>query len=115
MKGVTIEGDVSPTLSREYLASFIEELNEKQTISIDEISRLAHAWGNDFVTSLEAYLFLKKSGATLESDISLDDIECYLRFELRYGHSRPSENVLRVFSFLFPGSGYGKVATKTFV
>eukprot|EP00826_Nyctotherus_ovalis_P050751 TRINITY_DN6259_c0_g1_i11.p1 TRINITY_DN6259_c0_g1~~TRINITY_DN6259_c0_g1_i11.p1 ORF type:complete len:306 (+),score=87.81 TRINITY_DN6259_c0_g1_i11:828-1745(+) len=115
MKGVTIEGEVSPILSREYLASFIEELNQKQTISIDEISQLAHAWGNDYVTSLEAYLFLKKSGATLENDISLDDIECYLRFELKYGHNKAGENVLRVFSFLFPGCGYGKLPTKTFV
>jgi hypothetical protein len=115
MRGITIDGEVSPTLSRDYLATFIEELNQKQSISIGEISELAHAWGNDYVSSLEAYLFLKKNGATLENEISLDDIENYLKFEHKHGQNRVSENILKAFTFLFPGSGYGKLSTKSFV
>lgn len=115
MKGNTFDGDVPSILSKEYLATFIEELNEKQTVSIKEISDLAHAWGNDYVSSLEAYLFLKKNNATLDKEITLDDIQTYIRFELNYGRNRPGENIMRMFAFLFPGSGQGKQSTKSFV
>ena len=115
MKNITIDGEVSPLLNRDYLATFIEELNQKNTISIDEISELAHAWGNDYVSSLEAYLFLKKNGATLENEIRLDDIENYLRFEHKYGQNKGSENILKTFTFLFPGGSHGKIPTKNFM
>ena len=101
MKGIEIDAPISPIVDRDNLQSYIEELNEKESISVNDIRELAHAWGNDQVSNLEAYLFLKKSNATLERNITIDDIEQYLRFESKYGQTSVFVNISQLISLLF--------------
>lgn len=66
------------------------------------------------MTNLEAYLFLKKSHATLERSITVEDIEKYLRFEAKYSQEKPSTNILNMVSLLFARKSPGKIDLREF-
>ena len=100
-------------MQREDLSGYIEELNKRDDVSIDEICELAHAWGYDQVSDLEAYLFLKKSNAALDRSITVDDMETYLQFEAKYSANKPGINIITLFSILFPEQK--KISLKDFL
>ena len=70
-------------------------------ISIDKIDELAHAWGNDGITEFDAYLFLKKSRATLSKKMNEDDVARLFQFEVRFGKMRPSSYINVMFETIF--------------
>ena len=115
MRNIQLVGKAKLLITRNDLEGFIAEFNQMQEVSINEISELAHAWGDDHVSSLEAYLFLKKNGATLQNKITVDDIEAYLQFEANYSRNSVGKNIATMFEMVFQGEGTRKISLKKFL
>lgn len=113
---VQMTGEISSSINKESIAGYIEDLNKKDEITISEVAELAHAWGHDHVSNLEAYIFLKKTGATLEKSITLDDIENYLKFEAKYSSQRVASNIMSLFTMIYPDAEKrGRTSVKEFL
>ncbi len=93
--------EVKHPIDKSDLASYILELDKNDKIAVTDVPELAHAWGNDQISTLEAFVFLKKAGARRDQPVGLENLEKYLDFESKYSGIAPSVNIHQLLRLLF--------------